>query len=164
MHILVKIAVKLVAITEGICTFLMLVLLSIISYQVFARYILHNPPSWSEELARFLIVWITMLGSAVLIKKEGHISVDFLVDRLPSGVNRLLSFVRDALTIFLCGSLGYYGSQLAILAGRSVSTGLEIKMTYPYLAIPCGSLLMGLVLLLSKFESFSSKEGNQNDN
>ena len=104
MQILSNIASRLVAFIDGICTFLMLILLAVISYQVFARYVLNNPPSWSEELARFLVVWITMLGSAVLVNKEGHISVDFLVNRLPSRAKRLLSFIRDALTIFLCAS------------------------------------------------------------
>ena len=159
MQILSKIAGRLVALIDGICTFLMLILLSVISYQVFARYVLNNPPSWSEELARFLIVWVTMLGSAVLINKEGHISVDFLVDRLPVKTRRYLSFIRDVLTIFLCTSLAYYGFQLAILGGRSTSTGLEIKMLYPYLAIPCGSVMMALVLLMSRFESKRSEEG-----
>ena len=164
MQILSKITARLVALVDGVCTFLMLILLAVISYQVFARYVLNNPPSWSEELAKYLIVWVTMLGSAVLVNKEGHISVDFLVDRLPQKIKQLLSFIRDALTIFLCASLAYYGYQLAILGGRATSTGLEIKMFYPYLSIPCGSVMMALVLLLSRLEPNNGKKGGLNGN
>jgi TRAP-type C4-dicarboxylate transport system permease small subunit len=146
-----RIASRLVDWIDYACIAILFVMLVAISYQVVARYVFGSPTFWSEEMARFLVVWLTMLGSASLIKdSDGHISVDYLVDRLPGRVKLAASFFRDVLTILMCGILGYYGMQLAEFGGRTTSSGLGVPMSYPYYAIPVGALLIALVLLLSR--------------
>ena len=118
--------------------------------QVFARFVLNSPTAWSEELARFLMVAVTMLGSATLMRKEGHITVTVLVDRL-SGIPLLIvNLIRDVLIIGMAGLLTYYGVGLAQIAKRQVSTGMEIPVSIPYAAIPIGSFFIGVMLLLSR--------------
>ena len=53
---------------------LFLFMVAAIVWQVFARYVLHAPTIWSEELARFLLVWITMLGSAYVLEHGEHVA------------------------------------------------------------------------------------------
>ncbi|MCE8023202.1 TRAP transporter small permease [Billgrantia aerodenitrificans] len=156
MNLLTRLATRLADAIDYLCMAILLVMLASISYQVFARYILNSPTFWSEELARFLIVWLTMLGSASLIKEhDGHISVEYLFDKLSGKLKLAVGFVRDLLTIGMCGLLGYYGIKLAEFGGRTSSSGLGVPMSYPYYAIPVGAFLIALVLLLSRLGSLN---------
>ena len=123
------------------------VMTAAIVWQVFARYVLAAPTIWSEELARFLLVWITMLGSASVIGRGDHIAVTVFVEMTPAPVQRALGFLRDALVIGMAGFLAYYGAGFAASGSRRISTGLHLSMGYVYLAIPVGAVLIALTLL-----------------
>jgi TRAP-type transport system small permease protein len=136
--------------TRGVDTLLVvlfLVMVVVITWQVFARYVLESPTRWSEELARFLVVWVTMLGSAVVLRGDGHVAVTAIVERLPGIVRHVALFVRDAIVIASAGTLGWYGYLLAEHAGRQTAPGLGISMSWAYAAIPAGALLTPLFLL-----------------
>ena len=75
MPILKKIVDVLEKGIDALVTAMMIVMGVSIVIQVFARYVLNNPTGWSEELARYIFVWITMLGSAVVLKQGKHVEV-----------------------------------------------------------------------------------------
>lgn len=150
MHRLTRIATRLEAGIEILGVIILLVMLGVTSFQVFARYVLEAPTFWSEELARFLMAWLTMLGSAALIRGDGHIAVDYFVNRMPPNGRRVARFLSDTLTLATCGLLAYYGAQLVSLGARTTSSGLGVQMAYPYLAIPLGAVLIAVVLLVSR--------------
>lgn len=150
MSIARRIAEWLQRFLDNVTLFCYFVMVTSIVIQVFARFVLNSPTAWSEELARFLMVAVTMLGSATLMRKEGHITVTVLVDRL-SGIPLLIvNLIRDVLIIGMAGLLTYYGVGLAQIAKRQVSTGMEIPVSIPYAAIPVGSFFIGVMLLLSR--------------
>jgi len=152
MQNLTRLATRLQALIEATAMILLVVMLAAIAYQVFARYVLKSPTFWSEELARFLIVWVTMLGSSALIRESGHISVDFFVNLLPPAGQRVMRFVNDCLVLIMCGAIAYYGCMLVQIGGRTTSSGLGISMAYPYLGIAAGAVLMALILLLCRLD------------
>lgn len=121
-----------------------------ICWQVFGRYVLDHAPGWSSEISRFLIAWITMLGSARVIRADGHIAVTFVLDSLPRKVRLVVAFLRDTLILVMSGSLVYYGALFAELGGRRSSAATEISMAWPYLAIPVGGGLIALLLILRR--------------
>lgn len=129
---------------------LLVAMLAAIGTQVIARFIIGAPTVWAEELARYLLVGITMLGSAALLEKNQHIMIDILINCLPNGVRTVLMWLRDAITLTVCGLLVHYGWLLVSIGGRQTSTGLGIKMSVPYMAIPVGAALMALVLVFSR--------------
>lgn len=144
---------RLVGLLDYLCMALLLVMLVATGYQVFARYILDAPTFWSAELSRYLLVWLTMLGSASLMKeKGGHITVDYVMDRLPPRILSVCLFVRDMFTLLMCALLGYHGATLVEVGGRTSSSGLGVPMSYPYLAIPAGAVIIAIVLLLARNE------------
>lgn len=63
---------------EMIAVILVFVLVAVISYQVFGRYILHKTPVWSEELAKIILVWLTFFGGAIAFGKGTHLKIDLL--------------------------------------------------------------------------------------
>lgn len=129
---------------------MLLVLVSTLVYQVFGRYVLDKAPGWSEELARFLIVWIALVGSARVLRQNGHIAVSVLVDALPRGVKGLVLAIRDLAVLFAVYILVAYGLDFALLFGRQLSPAFEVPMTLPYSALPVGGALIGLMVVLAR--------------
>ena len=100
------------------------VLAVVIFYQFFTRYALNDSASWTEEIARYLLIATAFVGAAINVRKNNHIQVDFLYRFLPHGVNRALSTLVDLmrmaflaycvwLTIALMGKIG--SSRMAII-------------------------------------------------
>ena len=77
--------------------------LSIVTFsQVIARYIFQAPLSWSEELARFLLLWLAMMSAAYAFKIKAHFALHFTVNYLPRRIQKLISiFVRNAMLLAL---------------------------------------------------------------
>ena len=69
--------------TEYVIAAMMAAKTIVISMQVFTRYVLNDPLTWTEEVARYLMVWVCFLGSAMALKYGEHISVSFIQERLP---------------------------------------------------------------------------------
>lgn len=119
-------------------------------WQVIGRYVFNKAPGWSEELARFTMLWLTMLGSAAALRSGGHLSVTALADALgPRGLALLLAF-RDAVMVSAVGLLAWQGLLFAQLNGAQESAAMEIPMTVPYAALPAGALLIVVMVVLSR--------------
>ncbi len=147
MRLLRKLADAIERALDGMMIAMFTLMTIAIVWQVFARYVLQSPTAWSEELAMFLLAWVTMLGSALVIRsQEGHIAVTILVDALPAAVQRIIAIIRDALTLATMGALVLYGYRLAIVGSRQTAPGTDIPMTYPYLSIPVGAALIALFM------------------
>jgi TRAP-type transport system small permease protein len=100
------------------------VLAAVIFYQFFTRYALNDSASWTEEIARYLLIATAFVGAAINVRKNNHIQVDFLYRLLPHGVNRVMSTFVDILrtaflayciwlTIALMGKIG--SSRMAVV-------------------------------------------------
>lgn len=81
---------------DTILAVLLGVIVIVMFAQVFFRYALNNSLSWSEEIVRFLFIWLTFFGAALNIRDQWHIRVDFFVNRLPE---------RGSRWVFLAGSV-----------------------------------------------------------
>lgn len=79
------------------------VLAFVIFYQFFTRYALNDSASWTEEIARYLLVATVFVGAAIGVRKNNHIQVDFFYRLLPHKVNRVMSTVVDVLRVAFTG-------------------------------------------------------------
>jgi TRAP-type C4-dicarboxylate transport system permease small subunit len=119
-------------------------------WQVVGRYVFNKAPGWSEELARYLMLWLTMLGAAAALRSGGHLSVTSLVDSLgPRALSVVLAF-RDAVMVGACGLLAWQGLLFAQLNGVQESAAMEISMTVPYAALPVGAALILVMVVLAR--------------
>lgn len=122
----------------------MAVLVLDVLWQVFSRFVLRDPSTVTEELARYLMIWVGLLGAAFAAGRRMHLAVDLLPKRL-HGTARL----RLERGIELAGVA--FGLMMVLGGGRLVwvmlylgqtSAALEIPLGYVYLAVPlCGSLI-----------------------
>jgi len=112
---------------------------------VFTRYALGNQASWSEELARFLLIWIGILGAAYASGQNMHLAIDLLSPKLQvKSQRRLASLIRSLIILFAFGVLIIGGFRLIYVThvlGQK-SPALQIPMTIVYAAIPIAGLLV----------------------
>lgn len=117
---------------------LMFMFFSIIA-QVVSRYIINSSLHWTEEAARFLIIWTVFLGVAVAMRQNSLISVEILVQSLSLIYRRIILIFSLLFTSLLMLYLTYLGVNLTINAANQASTALGLPMWLPYAAVPVGS-------------------------
>jgi TRAP-type transport system small permease protein len=122
--------------------FMVPLMVGIIFVQVVFRYALFSSLSWAEELSKYLLVWISCIGSACGIKEGMHVSIDYLKNKVPSSISRNVNLLIHAITISFLIFCILEGSRYAIHGWDQRSTAMEVRMTIPYLAIPVGFLIM----------------------
>ncbi|MDH5607889.1 MAG: TRAP transporter small permease [Cyclobacteriaceae bacterium] len=127
---------------ELFLTLLMGLLVLDVVWQVFSRYVLKNPSSFTDELARYLMIWLALFGSAYLTgRKDGHLSIDLLPERIKT--RTLALFIQGIVFLFSLLVLVIGGSrhvQLTLQLNQT-SASLRIPMGYVYLALPVSGLL-----------------------
>ena len=131
-----------------------------ISYQVFGRYVLGHSPSWSEELSRYLMVWLTMLGAAAAMRGGGHIAVTTLVDTLSPRGRSIALALRDVALVCTCGVLAWWGFGFAAQNAAQESAAMDIPMSIPYAALPTGAVLIALLVLLARLAGTPAAAGS----
>lgn len=138
-------------IMDWLLAMIMTVMLVVVSAQVWYRFVLNDPLAWSEELARYLFVWISFIGSAVGVKMNVHLGID-LIEKVmtPIGHKILTAIVNLLIQIFLLIVI-FWGIKILNVVRFQTSASMGIPMTYPYLAVPVGASLMLLNSLRSTF-------------
>jgi TRAP-type C4-dicarboxylate transport system permease small subunit len=126
-----------------LCIGLFAALVLIVAWQVFSRQVLNTPSTWSEELAKYVFIWLGLFGAALVFGERGHIAVDALVRKLPQRVQRwnaaLGQIVIAAFTVLV---LVYGGWQVSELAWNQSMPGLPLKVGWLYLALPLSGVLV----------------------
>lgn len=124
--------------------------------QVVMRYVFHNSLSWSEELARYLYVWITWVGVSYSAHNGTHLRITMIKDRLPKGgqhaLELFITIIWVCFGIFICIQ-GLSAIQTIASFGQK-SSALRIPMQYCYFSIPVGMVLMCIRLIESAIKSF----------
>lgn len=128
--------------TETAIMVLMAFLVVVVVASVFFRYILLSPITWSEEVGRYVMIWVGFLAASIAMREGLHVSVEFVLQWVTPGIAAWLrGLARGAMVVFLLVVMGY-GFFLVTNLWDQWSPVMGIRMTWPYLAIPVGSLLM----------------------
>ena len=118
--------------------------------QVITRYVFGFTPSFGEELARYMFVWIVFLCLPVVAKKGGHMAIQMLTVRLQGAPLKLCRITADSFTIIFLLLMVYQGALMVDRASFQTSPALEISMSWVYIVIPIGCFIM-LLNVLSDF-------------
>ncbi|GAA4965396.1 TRAP transporter small permease [Kineococcus glutinatus] len=131
-----------------VCVVLFAALVLDVMWQVFTRQVLDAPSAWSEELAKYLFIWLGLLGSALVFGERGHVGVELLVQKAPPAVQRVLSLtVQTTILLFAVVALAWGGWQVVDIAWDQKVTGLPFNVGQLYLALPiCGVLTAAYTL------------------
>ena len=82
----------------------MIALICAVSWQVFGRYVLNNTPTWAESLALLLVLYVTMLGTAVGVRDAGHIGLESMLVLAPEHIRIKMEYLIHSL-VLLFGAL-----------------------------------------------------------
>jgi len=129
---------------EWLMAALLAALTVLVGVQIAGRFLLSYSIFWSDELARFLLVWSAFLGMSVGVRRGAHPAVDSLVHRLPSRWARVVFAVGVACSLAFFLVMVGHGTLLVQRTWLQRSPSLGLRMGVPYLAVPVTGLLMCL--------------------
>ena len=110
--------------------------------QVVLRTLFNNPLTWTEELCRYSMVWLTMIGSALAVKYSSHIAVDILKTAISPRAIRIIDKLNYVLIAVFALVLIYYGIILCSRNMSQITPGLKLPMGLVYGAMPVGGIIM----------------------
>lgn len=148
---LLEISLVLILFAMAVCVFL----------QIIFRYLLGASLEWSEELARFLQVWLTFLGAGYAIKGASHIAMDDILNRLPKTAKTVLTVVGDLLVIGISLFFMIEGTKILGVTKTQISPGNGISMMYIYLAIPVGATVGIYYMVIRWVEKLFVNKGGE---
>lgn len=130
--------------------------------QVIMRYVFHNSLYWSEELARFVFLWFSWIGTSFAVREGAHLKVTMVGDKLGGRAKRTLEFISLVIWIGFSLFLVYQGGKITafVASMRQTSPALYIPMSFVYASVPVGSALMTLRLL---FELWTFLKGRDSE-
>lgn len=131
-------------IISNMLIFLMFCIVLAVSWQVFSRYILHAPSSGSEEFARFLLIWIGLLGAVYSYRTKSHLGLNIFTNKMPAKKKRLAElFSHSMVFIFSFCALVLGGSNLVTLTFNPVQTSasLGLSVGYIYTVLPISGVM-----------------------
>ena len=129
----------------------------LVAIQVFCRYILNSSLFWSEELARYMLVWLSFFGATVAYYRNLHPGVDTITSRLSASKQRITQLLVHAITIILGVIMVISGSQFAWFIRMQVSPALSMPKWIILIIIPLSGSLFCVYALLFLLKTLQEK-------
>lgn len=141
-----KIVGSIIRCVEYTALLLLMMLACLTVVGVVCRYVLNNPITWADEVSRYIFVWCTFLGATLVLRKNEHLSINFILNKLPRKMHQTIStYLLFAMCLFLV-VIAVGGFTIANMNRIQISPAAGIPMSIPYLAIPANAVLMLMVL------------------
>ncbi|MDZ8119190.1 TRAP transporter small permease [Pontiella agarivorans] len=157
---LLKVKDGMTKVLNGALIIAVLLLVLDVVWGVFTRHILNEQAKWTEELARFLLVWVSMLGGAVAFGTKGHLGVDYFVGKFDPEVRKLMAVVSNLVVLFFAVSIFIIGGWQVVrdaLVVEQTTPALGWKMGHVYLAVPIAGVFMVIYTLENLIEVILAK-------
>ena len=161
MKILTNVLNKILNVLAGVSLLAMVVLTC---WQVFTRYILQNPSSWSEELVSYLFAWASLFGASLVTSERGHMNIPIIVERMGEKMQKFFGIVGELIAFaFSAVILVYGGISITKLAMGQMTSALGVAVGVFYIVLPiCGVINMIYTVLniidISKGNTVLNKE------
>lgn len=139
---------RLTRLVEWMLTVLSILIFVVVFLQVLFRYLLRQPLFWSEELPRYLLIWMCFLAAAVAQKHDAHINITLCLAPLSTRARQVLKILTDAIILAFLWIIAYSGGLVTSITAHHRSTALQLPMGLVYAALPVGAILMSLYLVL----------------
>lgn len=117
-------------------------LAGVVFLQFFTRYVLNDSVAWTEEIARYLLIWVTFIGATISFRRGTHIGVEVLHHFLPKLWVRPLRFVLDVMTVGFVALLCWFSITITERMHIQTMTVIELPMSIVYAGVGLGCFLM----------------------
>lgn len=141
---------------KATCVVLFGALVLLVAWQVFTRLVLEHPSAWSEELARYLFIWMSLIGIAIAVGEKADVIMDFVVERLPLKLQRAADAIAHLSTLaFVSYVMIYGGAQLVRMAWGQTNPLLPVTQGQLYLVLPLSGVILAFYLVTHIASTFS---------
>lgn len=147
-----KFGYRLNYVTERLCGLLAAAMILVVWYGVFARYFLSSGGTWTEELARYIMIWTALLAVPCCTYRREHIGLVLLFSRLPENMQKPARLILDCIGLLFFIFLTYYGIGMAKGGATQFATIFRMNMVLPYLSVPisCGLTIIQILVCMSR--------------
>ncbi|MPW31860.1 TRAP transporter small permease subunit [Agarivorans sp. B2Z047] len=138
------------------CGVAIVTLVITVTWQVFSRYVLNDPSSFTDELARYTMIWFGLAGASYLFGKNGHLAITLFIGSVKSKYRKYFHVLINIISVAFISLAMVKGGVL--LMGRTMmqfSPALQIPMAYVYLILPLSGIVMLTYLILNTIEVFA---------
>ena len=147
---------KILEVLAGVSFFVMVVLTC---WQVFTRYVLQNPSSWSEELVSYMFAWMALLGASIVVGERGHMNIPVVVERMGKGAQMFFSIFSEVVAcVFAAVILVFGGYQITQLAMGQMTSSLGVAVGVFYIAMPVSGIINILYTALNIYDICTGKK------
>ena len=116
----------------------------VVAVQVLFRYVFNQSLFWSEELARYLLVWLSFLGASVAYRRKAHPGIDMLQKRMPDALKKSTKILVHLVSLALFAVMIYFGCRFAYFVRLQISPALYLPKWIVFVIVP----ISGAILLI----------------
>lgn len=139
-----------------------LAMVALTCWQVFTRYILKNPSSWSEELVSYLFAWMSLLGASLVVSERGHMNIPVLVEKMRPGAKKALYIFAELIAcLFAAIILLFGGIKITGLAMGQMTSSLGVPVGVFYFVLPLSGAINIIYTIMNIVEIANGTIGEE---
>jgi TRAP-type C4-dicarboxylate transport system permease small subunit len=126
------------------------IMTALVFVQIVMRYVFHSSLSWSEEIARYIFLWLSWIGASYAVKERAHFRVEMLANVLKGRARKIFELAVLFVWFLFSFFLTWYGTALVmfLMDTGQVSTAIQLPMSLTYASVPVGCGLMSIRLIV----------------
>ena len=145
-------------IVGAICCLILGGMVLVLTWQVFSRYALNAPSTYSEEILRYGMIWSSLLGAAFACGRQSHMAIYLLRDMMSGRLRTMLNLLTPVAFILFSGAVLIAGGLRAVdVAQSQTSPVMQIPMVWVYVAMPVSGALIVIYSVMELIETFYGK-------
>lgn len=132
---------------KHVCVWMLAALVAVVFYIFFGRYFLHQSPMWGEPLSLFLLTWMSILGSALVLRTDEHLKVTMFDEKMSKWQIAATDILATVCILAFAAFMVIYGVRLMAQARSNTMAGINIPYAWMYLSLPVTGVLYVLALI-----------------
>lgn len=147
---------------EKVLSSILLAIMTIVTFAAAVnRFTLKLSMPWSEELVKFLLMWMTMIGAAMGIGRNEHVGIDVFINRFPKLLQHIITQIMYLVGMFFSVLFLYIGVQMVQKQYMQKSTAMEVSMGLVYACVVVGAVLMFIEFGYKFYQHFKRPEAKE---
>ncbi|MBG0774894.1 MAG: TRAP transporter small permease [Desulfovibrionaceae bacterium] len=141
-------------VNERLCALLVAATVAVVWFGIVERYVLAMGATWTEELARYLMIWAALMAVPCCTYRREHIGLDLVFSRLPPAAQRPARIALDALGLAFFAFLSFYSFPMVRQGGSQYASIFGMTMTVPFLSVTVSCLLTVVQILVCMMREY----------
>jgi TRAP-type transport system small permease protein len=146
---------------NGVAVALFAAMVAVTTLGVFFRYVLNSALPWAEEADRYLFIWLSFVGASITMRRKAHIAVDILVRSVGSVLREWIALIAQACVLAFLVIVFRASEPVIEVTSHTRATATDVPMSWVYLAVPVGCILIGIETLRLMAQTWRKMRGGK---